>query len=218
MATTPDAFATTLIRVGDTERRMVAQVIRCRDCGATDQITSANSKSTLPTAAVARKFAQRGWHLGQHRNRDLCPACAHPKKPKKEAPMTTKPPETPARPAPSKAASKSITDLYLYLEDHYDRDKKLYRNGWTDEKIAAELGLSVTVVSARREQDFGPLVKDTLADEMRKASAALDKSTRALVTYLGQIEDLRAAVLTDHQILQEYVLRGAERIASTDKS
>ncbi|MFG1465235.1 hypothetical protein V5F77_20335 [Xanthobacter sp. DSM 24535] len=80
-----------------------------------------------------------------------------------------------AAPAPSASpnASGAIVELYMLLDDKYQRARKAYMAGYSDERIAKELGLSVTVVAERREKDFGPVVVDTTLEELAKARAAL---------------------------------------------
>ena len=72
------------------------------------------------------------------------------------------------KPAISVPASVSIVELYMILDDAYDREKKDYKRGHSDEIIAEKTGLAISVVADRREKDFGPLVKDTLFDELAK--------------------------------------------------
>lgn len=93
----------------------------------------------------------------------------------------------------SVAASKRITDLYMMLEDNYDRDAKNYRPGWSDERIAKELVLAVDFVVKRREQDYGPLVAPArvVTPEMLKTLHAVQQEATVL---RDQAERLRALV------------------------
>lgn len=81
-------------------------------------------------------------------------------------------------PVPSAQASRAMVELYVMLEDAYDRDKRDYRAGWDDERVARETRLSVSVVRARREQDFGPLAPAPSADELRAQVAKLADAMR----------------------------------------
>lgn len=74
---------------------------------------------------------------------------------------------------PSPAAGKALVDLYVTLEDVYLRDRKAYKDGYDDARVARELGLSPDLVAKRREQDFGPLVRDTTLEDLRAEANAL---------------------------------------------
>lgn len=166
------------------------QEIACSRCPATAAISAMPSRQ--PAHTVALKFSQRGWRvvgLGKH----VCPACVAAEAARRASPPAQRenlqsestpmakpaaaslpgPLSTPANenagPHPTPEASVSITDLYMKLDDAYDRAKRNYKPGYDDERVARELGVSVVLVKSRREQDFGPLVKDTTREDLAAA-------------------------------------------------
>ncbi|MFG1214970.1 hypothetical protein V5F72_20970 [Xanthobacter flavus] len=85
-----------------------------------------------------------------------------------------------AKPSASPAASDAIVNLYLILSDAYDRAKKGFKPGWSDERVARETGLALGVVEERRERDFGPLMPAGLPEDLVTAVEAADKAMTAL--------------------------------------
>lgn len=185
------------------------RVIVCAACGTKDQVSSAKNVA-LPNEVAHRKFQQRGWHVGTRERDDRCPACVEKERTKKV--NTPAPQKTPTPPTP--AASKRITDLYLYLEDHYDRDRKGYRNGWSDEKIAEELALAVDLVARRREQDFGPIIRDTLLDDIKQAEASVTVALTTMQLTLDEAMRIQERLVRDQATLRELVGRVSARLAA----
>lgn len=189
------------------------QEIACSRCPNTDAISAASGR--LPAHTVALKFGQRGWRvigIGKH----VCPACVAVEAARKKAPpvqdesiaMAQKPapnapaPKTPAPlPAPANenaghatpAASDAIVNLSLFLSDYYDKARKAYVEGWDDERMARETGLSPVHVAEFREKYFGPLVKDTTLEDIAAATLALAQEIAGLE---GEIDALQRAAAT----------------------
>lgn len=132
----------------ETQTSRRGRQITCAECGATDMVTAPAHAAVMPIEPTIKKLQQRGWVVGKRSAAHRCPNCHSNRKMKMTAPQKT----------PSPAASKRITDLYMLLEDNYDRAARTYRGDWTDAKIAGELDLDVGFVAKRREQDFGPVV------------------------------------------------------------
>lgn len=182
------------------------QEIACGRCPATDALSAAPSRQ--PAHTVALKFSQRGWRVvgvGKH----VCPACvaaearrkASPKDatPKEPAPLeeAAVPPKDVSPKAPanenaaaSPAASRSIVDLYVLLEDKYDRARKAYAPGYDDARVAEETGLALAVVQERRERDFGPLVVDTTREDLEATLGVLAGEIAEFTTLLRAAEQV----------------------------
>jgi len=80
----------------------------------------------------------------------------------------------------SAQASHAIVDLYMMLDDVYDKAGKCYRKGKSDAAIARDLGLVEAVVRERRERDFWPLVEDTTLEDLTALYADLVRLSQAL--------------------------------------
>ena len=190
-------------RGGDAKRQRV-YVIRCACCPAEDM--AAAHMRELSEAHLTGTFQRRGWRVSPS-GRHVCPACIsaeiearrakHSQEPAampvpdKAVSRQPAPPvlfSQPAQPSivPSPAASSAIVNLYVLLEDRYDRVAKAYRADWSDERVAKETGLSAEAVAKRREADFGPLVVDTTAEDLRREWEGLRSDIAALRTGAGQ--------------------------------
>jgi ribosome-binding protein aMBF1 (putative translation factor) len=209
------------------------QEIACSRCPATDAISAHDGR--LPPHTAALKFAQRGWSVrgvGKH----LCPACtladSRKARPPKEPPMKE---ETKAKPAPKVAAanenqapsapaSSAIVDLYMRLDDAYDRAARRYREGWSDERLAKETGLALAVVRERRERDFGPLVVDTtredlaqtlgvLEAELGRAKAAVKEATRDVVEAVERLDDAGKALADARRLAARLLAPAGDKAA-----
>lgn len=104
------------------------------------------------------------------------------------------PPVDAGRPVVSAAASRAIVTLYVVLEDAYDRERKAYKTGWDDARVAQETGLSPAEVSARRERDFGPLKAAPTADEVHAVMGELTEAWSALTSALSDLHQKRVQV------------------------
>lgn len=62
---------------------------------------------------------------------------------------------------------KIARKVYALLDDHFNEETKLYRSGWSDAKIAAEIQTSVEVVSRIREEAYGKLAQDPALQALR---------------------------------------------------
>lgn len=118
--------------------------------------------------AIAKMMLHKGWTIGRKM------ACPEHRR-KSERPQATGPQpmeETKPRPTPSDAAKKAHRMLMMALEDYYDDATKQYKDGYSDTRLAAEIGCSEQHVRETREQYFGPLAVPNDVAEFR---SALDK-------------------------------------------
>lgn len=133
----------------------------------------------MSTEHVAGKFRRKGWlvaDLGKH----ICPACRTKKAAKKkDEALKEEVIVMAAATERSPAAVSKLPELYMILGDAYDPMRKNYKEGWSDERIAKETGLSPDFVAKRREVDFGP-VKDTTLEDLSKQISA----------YIGSVDEI----------------------------
>lgn len=145
--------------------------IKC-ECGAASYIAANNPRivGRDPTFII-QSFGKIGW-TKITTGKGVCPVCSDRKTPTK-GPIAMASQQAKLEPARSPAALKALPELYMALGDYYDADLKLYKAGWSDERIAKELKLAPEFVAARRNSDFGPLVKpDPLKGIRASAEAA----------------------------------------------
>jgi hypothetical protein len=190
--------------------RIVAAVT-CRGCGIEDVIGIKAAAALMPPVAIAKKFAQRGWDIGQNEHWDTCPKCIAKKKEKptlKIVPkieqavnhmMKAEPPRTMSR-EDRRIVFEKLNGVYL-------DEKRGYDTGWSDHKVAIDLGVPRAWVEQVREEMFGPVNSNPEIQEFLEGVKALkairDQVTR-IDTISAEIKALNPASL-------------AERIAKLEK-
>ena len=91
----------------------------------------------------------------------------------------------PGKQSLSQAASFRLMKL---IEAHGATDDKhwTYEDGWSDERIAAELGISIDTVARRRRDVFGVLKK--IGSDLLRKNATYDSRISALEVKVADME------------------------------
>lgn len=85
-----------------------------------------------------------------------------------EALRLPKPPDITMPPAANPVGSPKIARLvFAALEDHLDMERMLYRDGYSDERVAKETGAAVEYVTRIRADAFGELAEDPVISALR---------------------------------------------------
>lgn len=89
----------------------------------------------------------------------------------------------------SPAAIRQQIAMTRYLDDHFDTKAGTYATGWSDQKIADETGLALSIVAKFREDGFGPLRNveaDKIATEVKALRGKLDADIAAAKEMIDQ--------------------------------
>jgi hypothetical protein len=173
------------------ERRS-AYRIECSRCGGFELFRYHGARHAPPKAAEQR-FRGLGWLIGRRAKDDVCPSClAAPSKPapraarpapvlklvpKQEATLNTQPQPPAPRAEPPRAMSREEKRIInLKLHEVYVDERVGYVEGWTDSRIAKDLGVPRAWVSEVRDELFGPVhepefVRQLLAEQSSAAAA-----------------------------------------------
>ena len=142
--------------------------IRFREVAAADQID--------------QKFRRAGWLLDPSK----CQTCAHP--PRKENAVSV-------AATPSPAAIKSQATMFRLIDAHFDVEAGRYAEGWSDEKIGKDTGLSVQTIAAFRDEAFGKIKEPpevaALAADIATFDQMLVEAAATVETMKGQQRELR---------------------------
>lgn len=138
-----------LLRTGQGKRHWVLQCSCCNETGA------ASLPLAYPTEAVAKKFRSMGWEIGK--GPPAHSKCLHEAKQEKKVATQKIGPDP-----------KIARKIYGILDDFFDEKAGAYKMGKTDESIARDLGVSVAIVSAIREEAYGPLKEDPRVAAIRQ--------------------------------------------------
>lgn len=166
----------------------------CDDCEKSVEVACAY-KNRKPDEHAARTKAQQllGW---QYIKRKLyCDACVRDRKQRGMKDQPEPPGQTPRE--PTREQKREIDDL---LRDVYDIDAGCYRQGDTDETVAAGLEVMPGWVAQIREDRFGP---DGGNQEMSEIEEALQAMRVDLAAVTEKIATLQVGINECARIAQE---------------
>jgi hypothetical protein len=147
--------------------------LACSKCEARGE---RRQRSLMPPDQVDKKFMQVGWSLDPH----ICPACAV-RAAQEKADMTSK---------PSPAAIKAQAKMFSLLATHFDGTAGAYGQGWSDQKIATDTGLTVDLVAEVRRETFGELQLPPEVLSLQRDVGALEALARE--QYAGLETELKS--------------------------
>ena len=186
MSTVSTAFEHTRVPYGDDGKLVRGIIARC-SCGAAIPlpVNTMNGFKTSDAEVefqfIAKKLEQKGWRVGRRREAHLCPKCAAAKikRVSQEKPMVSvnKPVEPSLQVVQENARVMQREDrriIFEKLNEVYVSDKVGYGTGWTDEKVATDLGVPRAWVQLIRKENFGDEVgNEDIREQVREAQAML---------------------------------------------
>lgn len=211
-------------------------VLTCGGCRTETRMPSKGLGAHFPPEMIAKTFTNKGWEVGRKEGEDRCPAClskrpqpatlsipkegirtANGTRPKEMEPL---PPTVIAHATVAQAAVDQKTidrenrrKTFTKLSEVYVGDG--YNDGWSDNRVAMELGVSRKLVAEIRAEAFGDVAtspemeafKTESSKVVQLAAALLDKAKQtveplaklqeemaALEKQLAAIEATRAAI------------------------
>lgn len=199
------------IKVIDDGRPSSGLQIVCAECGETSLFKQAGERRRPPTAA-SQYFRNHGWAVAKTRSGDLCPACIEAKR--KVVKMSDH--KRPEQPEQQRSMSRDDGRvLSRAIEDHWDETGVCYQPGWSDVRMAEEMGTPLEWVKAIRERDFGGVGEDPglLAFMAEQASirvaltdltSQLEQTTKALAASAAWAREALARMDEDERKLDGY--------------
>lgn len=136
---------------------------------------------------VAKKFEERGWKVGGAPSGNRCPGCfnaiknaAVRKKQEKENMENTvvKLPSKAEAPATMGRDDRRI--IFEKLNEVYADEKSGYLEGWTDAKVAGDLGVPRDWVRQVRDEMFGPEGNEEIKKAVCECVALIDQVNKFL--------------------------------------
>jgi hypothetical protein len=130
---------------------------------------------------ISRKLEAKGWRIGKSRASHRCPKCFNAAKfaairKSEDRPVVNKI-EPPLQVVQENVRPMTREDKHIVfakLTEVYRNDKVGYRRGWTDEKVATDLGVPRAWVRLIREEFFGDVVgNEDIREQVCEAQAAL---------------------------------------------
>lgn len=157
---------------------------------------------------IARKLEQKGWRIGKSATAHRCPKCFNSAKfaaiRRSEEKTVVKQTEQPLQVVQENARVMTREDrriIFEKLNDVYIDGKVGYGRGWTDEKVANDLGVPRAWVKLLREENFGDEVgNEDIREQAAEAQAALaemrklEPDMRRLLALADKIEKSLAEI------------------------
>ena len=150
-------------------------------CSRCPEVGEVRFTGTLPPPSMLdKKFTQKGWKLDPH----ICPACVEKEKAEKQVKkeqaqvQKTNTPtalaDNPVLKAVSVDTHKATAKMHRLLAEHFDADDGVYSEGWNDDRVAKESGMSASHVTEVRNLAYGELKEPDELIELKKGIAALN--------------------------------------------
>ena len=173
-------------------------------CSMCDEAGNVNFTSLMPPEILDKKFVQKGWELDPN----VCPTCvikrkkakAAAKKEQQKMTTTTAKPngtlsDNPVLKAVSADTHKATAKMHQLLSLHFDVDDGAYSEGWDDERISKESGISLTHVSEVRNIAYGEIKEPEEITLLRKDIKSLnDLIGETLITAQKEVNALNKRV------------------------
>lgn len=228
MSTGDREFVRTTVKE-DGKPPLPAFKLTCAKCGATDTLLLGSKSAGYPTPLVQQKMRHRGWEIGNRASADLCPDCVTGKHKKHNKPeekmennvvtfMKAEPPQTMTR--------EDRRLIFAKIDEVYLDENTGYSEGWTDSRVANDLGVPVAWVRDIRAENFGEErsnaaitkqldeVKDILAkarklhldakDEIRNMSTQVEKASGILKSLTENISKIQKEInAMNHDIARQ---------------
>lgn len=186
-------------------RSIPAYQITCSRCGEIEKISANNNSGSLSPELAAARFRNMGWDVSPNGKKDICPKCRELAKPKQktENVVQLKPSTVTVEP-PREMSKEDKRLVFAKIHEVYLDEKSGYASGWSDKRVATDLGVPVAWIRTVREENFGEegLNEDAkpLLDEARKILDAATTEANILAERLDQGAKARAEILkrADH--------------------
>lgn len=181
-----------------TNYRTVAQVA-CRECGVTSSIGIKTEGGLLPVSVIQKKFEQKGWSIGANPKWDCCPDCT-----KKQKAVILKVVNNAAKELADKPREMSRDDrrvIFAKLDEVYLDEKRGYDRGWSDHKVATDLGVPRAWVEVIRSENFGAIAANEDMTEYLTAAEALVKEARQALEAARKAREEVEAILRRPEFL-----------------
>ena len=195
--TSDDGSIINRVEIADGIRRTY-QDLFCTHPGCLSCLSFSVSNTLKPVSVIMNMAKKKGWTISgnKYKNR-ICPE--HKPEPRKETPMA----EAPI--IPTDAARAQRRQVFFELDNSYEG--KSYKTGFSDQTIATKLKVSVGMVKAIREENFGPAGHDGKISELHTQMVNLEKRIDTIetniLTAMQTAEDLAKSLRRDLASLKD---------------
>lgn len=154
--------------------------LSCRGCGVQKSMVMSGFRA-MPNDVIERKFGEAGWTVGTNENWDFCPACTNRKKDHKVALKVVDQPLIAAVEKPREMGRDDRRLIFAKLDEVYLDEKRGYDTGWSDHKVATDLGVPRKWVEIIRAENFGAIgTNEDMQHFLTEAEALVADARKAL--------------------------------------
>ena len=183
--------------------------ITCRKCGAQDVCPQCKNKERRRMSTITPALTVV----------PIQPIVGSPPAPKMPTPPIQTPPATSSGAEPPASPSREDRRvIFAKLQDVYIDERVGYSDGWSDQRVATDLGVARAWVKSIRDENFGPEASN---DETRRIIAeanAILKSARDLRFDVAMIEADADALRVNIAGVENARVAIEARIADVDRS
>lgn len=155
--------------------------VHCRKCGVSTSIQIKSGSGLLPPAFIAKKFSQLGWEIGSNEQWDFCPGCVNARKEKPPLQLVKNEEVTLVNAAPREMTRDERRLIFAKLDEVYLDEKRGYDAGWSDHKVATDLGVPRKWVEIIRDENFGSIgLNEDMSAYLTEAEALCKEARKAL--------------------------------------
>lgn len=182
--------------------------IRCSQCGCVEDVSIGAGSTMLPDQAVAKKFAAKGWVIGSSEKKDLCYDCSFKRK---EKPVLTV--VKTQEPRVMERDDRRI--IFDKLNGVYLDEKRGYEKGWSDHRVATEMGVPRKWVEQIREENFGTVAANEDMASFASEADALCRDAKKMLEDARKMQSDVAKVVNDFPLVRLKNIE--ERISKVDR-
>lgn len=193
---TIELFGATKVSYGDKMVRGIT--VSCGHCVAVESLPVNNfagrngAGDEREVQFIKRKMEGRGWKIGNKPDQHRCPGCfaaakassarrAGESKPNGEKPVSVTPIKSLKDIAPRLLGREDRRIIFAKLNEVYVGEKIGYGEGWTDEKVANDLGVPRAWVKLVRDENFGDeMASEEIRQKVEEASKLLEQVKAAI--------------------------------------
>lgn len=184
----------------------MAEVSCCR-CGALESIKITRSGVLLAPPYIIKRFTELGWSIGRNQKQNVCGKCQFARKPSQPAltiVQDTKHEDDMGKveplikpDAPRAMGREDRRIVFEKLNEVYLDEKRGYDSGWSDQKVATDLGVPRSWVENVREEMFGSVSSNPEMEEFMRAVADLNEikvTLASVATLRNQMNNIQAVL------------------------
>jgi hypothetical protein len=163
---------------------------------------------------VAKKFAEKGWEIGSNPQWDLCAGC---KLKKEKAPVLKVDPDSILKAETERSMAREDRRL-IFEKMHavYLDEARGYQSGWSDQRVATDMGVPRKWVEQVRSEMFGENGANAEMNEFLAEAESLLTDARKSLTEAREHRE-KAEALFKEQNIQSALNHISDRLGKIEK-